>query len=70
MIQLAKAKGIHTVNVVRPRADFYKLEAHLQGVGADIVTTDDELKSALGKCACIIMSPMYLLANTSFKLSC
>lgn len=47
VIQLAEAKGIHTVNVVRPRADFDKVEAHLQGLGADIVTTDDELKTAL-----------------------
>ena len=67
MIQLAKAKGIYTVNVVRPRADFDKLEAHLQGLGADIVTTDDELKSALGKCACIIIIPIHLLANALFE---
>ena len=54
MIQLAKAKGVHTVNVVRPRPEFHELVTHLQGLGADIVTTDDELKSVLGECTRII----------------
>ena len=48
MIQLAKARGIHTVNVVRDRPNMGDLEHILKGLGADVVTTDDKLKSALG----------------------
>ena len=49
VIQLAKARGIHTVNVVRDRPNMGDLEHILKGLGADVVTTDDKLKSALGK---------------------
>ena len=48
VIQLAKPRGIHTVNVVRDRPDMGELEHILKGLGADVVTTDDKLKSALG----------------------
>ena len=48
VIQLTKARGIHTVNVVRDRPNMGELEHSLKGLGADIVTTDDKLKSALG----------------------
>ncbi|KAL0048172.1 hypothetical protein WJX82_009266 [Trebouxia sp. C0006] len=47
VIQLAKAKGIHTVNVVRDRPNLSELEHYLRGLGADIVTTDEKLKAAL-----------------------
>ena len=49
VIQLAKAKGIHTVNVVRDRPDLSELEHYLSGLGADVVTTDEKLKAALGE---------------------
>ena len=49
VIQLAKAKGIHTVNVVRDRPDLSELEHYLRGLGADVVTTDEKLKAALGE---------------------
>lgn len=49
VIQLAKAKGIHTVNVVRDRPNMSELEHHLRGLGADVVTTDEKLKAALGE---------------------
>ena len=49
VIQLAKAKGIHTVNIVRDRPNRDELQQHLQQLGADIVTTDAELKDALGE---------------------
>ncbi|KAL3151654.1 hypothetical protein ABBQ38_012642 [Trebouxia sp. C0009 RCD-2024] len=47
VIQLAKAKGIHTVNVVRDRPDMEEVEHYLKSLGADVVTTDDNLKAAL-----------------------
>lgn len=49
VIQLAKAKGIYTVNVVRDRPNMDELQQHLKQLGADIVTTDAELKDVLGK---------------------
>ena len=49
VIQLAKAKGIHTINVVRDRPNMDELEHYLTGLGADVVTTDDKLKAALGQ---------------------
>lgn len=49
VIQLAKAKGIHTVNVVRDRPNLSELEHYLRGLGADVVTTDEKLKAALGE---------------------
>lgn len=49
VIQLAKAKGVLTVNVVRNRPDFGDLETYLKGLGADVVTTDDKLKQVLGE---------------------
>lgn len=49
VIQLAKAKGVHTVNVVRDRPNMKELQQQLKDLGADIVTTDASLKEALGK---------------------
>ncbi len=49
VIHLAKAKGIHTVNVVRDRPNMSELEHYLRGLGADVVTTDEKLKAALGE---------------------
>ena len=48
VIQLAKAKGIHTVNVVRDRPDMAEVEHYLKSLGADVVTTDEKLKAVLG----------------------
>ena len=48
VIQLAKAKGIYTVNVVRDRPNMAELENYLTGLGADVITTDEKLKAALG----------------------
>lgn len=47
VIQLAKAKGIHTVNVIRERPDMDEVKTYLKSLGADVVTTDDKLKAAL-----------------------
>ena len=46
---MAKAKGIHTINVVRDRPNMDELTHYLNGLGADVVTTDDKLKAALGR---------------------
>lgn len=37
------------MNVVRDRPDMDEVEDYLKGLGADIVTTDDKLKAALGQ---------------------
>ena len=37
------------MNVVRDRPDMDELEDYLKGLGADVVTTDDKLKAALGQ---------------------
>ena len=55
VIQLAKAKGIHTCNVVRDRPNMPELEHYLKSLGADVVTTDDKLKEALGDFQSCIM---------------
>lgn len=47
VIQLAKVMGVHTVNVVRDRPNMEELQHYLKGLGADIVTTDDQLKDTL-----------------------
>ena len=49
VIQLAKVMGVHTVNVVRDRPNMEELQHYLKGLGADIVTTDDQLKDTLGE---------------------
>ena len=50
VIQLAKAKGIHPVNLVRDRSNMEELEEQLKGLGGTLVTTESNLKDALGKC--------------------
>ncbi|KAI9105436.1 hypothetical protein DFS34DRAFT_644251 [Phlyctochytrium arcticum] len=44
VIQLAKAWGYRTVNVVRNRPDFESLAARLKDLGADMVVTEEELR--------------------------
>jgi len=46
VIQLAKLKGIKTVNVIRNSANYDDISAHLKGLGADIVCNDEYLGSA------------------------
>lgn len=65
VIQLAKAKGIHTVNVVRHRPNMDELEHYLKSLGADVVTTDDKLKAALGWLASSNPGLCNLLLSTS-----
>ncbi len=40
MIQLAKNKGLKTVNLIRPREDWDAVKADLAALGADVVTTE------------------------------
>lgn len=47
VIQLARAQGVRTVNVVRPRDDWDATVAHLTALGADVVTTEEKLKNDL-----------------------
>ncbi|KAF9078050.1 hypothetical protein BDP27DRAFT_1310677 [Rhodocollybia butyracea] len=51
VIQIAKALGINTINLVRPREDMAPLHRQLEGLGANKVLTYDELndKSLRGK---------------------
>ena len=44
LIQIAAQMGIRTINVVRNRANLQDLVTKLQGFGADVVITDDDLK--------------------------
>ncbi|PWA00607.1 hypothetical protein BB558_003344 [Smittium angustum] len=45
IIQLAKIWGYRTINVVRDRDDFEKMEKFLKGLGADIIIKEDQLDS-------------------------
>lgn len=44
IIQLCKLWGIHSVNIVRDRPDVEQLKDHLQGLGADYVFTEEEIR--------------------------
>ncbi|GMH33141.1 hypothetical protein BSKO_00975 [Bryopsis sp. KO-2023] len=44
VIQLAKQRGIRTVNIVRKRPDFEETEAWLTSLGADLVTTEEKAR--------------------------
>eukprot|EP00879_Flechtneria_rotunda_P013891 GHRR01014507.1.p1 GENE.GHRR01014507.1~~GHRR01014507.1.p1 ORF type:complete len:309 (+),score=91.20 GHRR01014507.1:1264-2190(+) len=48
VIQLAHAKGIKTVNVIRDRPDWDAAVSWLKEMGADLVTTEARLKEDLG----------------------
>jgi len=47
VIQIARARGVKTINVVRPRPDLDQLKAELQAMGADYVVTEEELTDLL-----------------------
>jgi len=44
VIQLAAAKGVKTINIVRQRSDFPEMVEKLKGYGAYIVISDDYIK--------------------------
>ncbi|KAI9193482.1 uncharacterized protein BJ171DRAFT_526784 [Polychytrium aggregatum] len=44
VIQLAKAWGIQTVNVIRPRPDFDRVESDLRDLGATLVLSEDDVR--------------------------
>ena len=46
VIQLARLQGVKTVNVVRDREDIAALKSRLTELGADLVLTEEELRSA------------------------
>lgn len=48
VIQLARAKGVRTVNIVRQRNNWDETVQWLQSLGADVVTTEDKLREAVG----------------------
>ncbi|KAF9793278.1 NAD(P)-binding protein [Thelephora terrestris] len=43
VIQLASARGIHTINLIRKKDDFAKTERLLKDLGADVVLTYDDV---------------------------
>ena len=45
VIQIARAKGLKTVNVVRDRPEIASLKEELQALGADVVVTEAELRA-------------------------
>lgn len=45
LIQLAKGMGIRTINVVRNRANIDELVTKMKDLGADLVITDEELRT-------------------------
>lgn len=47
VIQLAMAKGLKTVNVIRDRPDWEAAVSWLRAMGADVVTTEQKLKADL-----------------------
>jgi trans-2-enoyl-CoA reductase len=45
VVQLAKARGISTINIVRNRPDYEAVSAALKGLGADVVVHEDLVKA-------------------------
>ena len=45
VIQLSKIFGYKTISIIRPRDDFQQVALNLYNLGADIVVTEDDLKS-------------------------
>ncbi|CAG0897320.1 unnamed protein product [Cyprideis torosa] len=45
VIQLAKLKGVHTINIIRNRPYLEEMKSHLQTLGADMVVTEEEARS-------------------------
>ncbi|CAG8475887.1 22858_t:CDS:2 [Rhizophagus irregularis] len=45
VIQIAKAWGINTINIVRNRPDIENLKTHLKSLGATHIITDQELRN-------------------------
>ncbi|KAF9653823.1 trans-2-enoyl-CoA reductase [Thelephora ganbajun] len=43
VIQLARGRGIHTINLIRRKDDFAETERFLKGLGADVVLTYDDI---------------------------
>jgi len=69
LVQLAKLKGVKSINLVRDRADFTATETWLKELGADVVLNEDRYKSdaaykqlvtvqmqALGQKACLAVN--------------
>ncbi len=46
IIQLSKAWGYKSINVIRPRADLDKVSDYLYSLGADLVITDDQIRNS------------------------
>ena len=46
VIQLAKHRGVRTINMVRDRGDWADVQAHLTGLGADLVATPEGVREA------------------------
>ncbi|KAF5834789.1 chaperonin 10-like protein [Dunaliella salina] len=51
VIQLAKAKGLQTVNIIRDRPNWAETEDWLKKLGADVVTTEEKLLESLSTCS-------------------
>lgn len=47
VIAMARARGLHTINIVRDRPDWESTVASLQSAGADIVATPEDARKAL-----------------------
>ncbi|GIL80846.1 hypothetical protein Vretimale_9439 [Volvox reticuliferus] len=47
VIQIARAKGLRTINIIRERPNMEATVARLRDLGADLVTTEEQLKDDL-----------------------
>ncbi|EFJ45031.1 hypothetical protein VOLCADRAFT_106183 [Volvox carteri f. nagariensis] len=47
VIQIARAKGLRTINIIRQRPDMEATVARLRDLGADLITTEERLKDDL-----------------------
>jgi hypothetical protein len=56
VIQMCRAEGIQSVNIVRNRPDIDQLKQELQALGADYVLTEEELRYTY----CILDVPRYV----------
>lgn len=46
LIQIAKTKGLKTINIIRDRPNANEVEKHLKSLGADFVVTESELRKS------------------------
>ena len=63
VIQLAKLRGVKTVNVIRDRADYKQVVEQLKALGGDVVVSEEFARSAEMKTVLADLAPARLALN-------